>query len=187
MSEPVFFWDKLLRFFFGFVALLIFVGFWVFSTLFMIINLVVPWHRLWRYLGVGNLVTLRFIMRMKNLYDTNALGPGEDDMRKEQWEDRYRYQRRVDGKFNDLSDPLMGSGGTRFGRNFPLSRLRSRSDMEKDLKKSDPELLHPNPREVSRKLLTRDRFRPARTLNLLSACLDSVSGSRMDEPPKDGS
>ena len=26
----------------------------------------------------------------------------------------------IDGTFNDLDDPVMGSTGSRFGRNFPL-------------------------------------------------------------------
>src|SRR5262249_54132966 len=60
---------------------------------------------------------------------------------------------------NDLDEPLMGSEGRRFGRNFPLTRLK--------VNKSN--LLEPNPREISRKLLTRDRFKPATSLNLLAA------------------
>ncbi|HYV02383.1 MAG TPA: peroxidase family protein, partial [Actinomycetota bacterium] len=54
----------------------------------------------------------------------------------------------------------MGSVGTRFGRNVPLDRT---------FPEPDPMILAPSPRLVSRELLTRDRFHPATTLNLLAA------------------
>ena len=51
----------------------------------------------------------------------------------------------------------MGSLGSRFGRNVPL---------EHTVREKDP--LEPNPRLVSRELLTRKEFIPATTLNLLA-------------------
>jgi hypothetical protein len=53
----------------------------------------------------------------------------------------------------------MGSAGCRFGRNFPLSEVAP----------DTPNLLIPNPRIVSRELMTRDHFQPATVLNLLAA------------------
>jgi hypothetical protein len=54
----------------------------------------------------------------------------------------------------------MGSVGTRFGRNVPL---------EAAYPEPEAELLEPNPRLVSRELLTRHVFIPATTLNVLAA------------------
>lgn len=162
MPQPTFLWDKLKRLLWGALALPLLLLFWVVAVVFLIGNLVVAWHRLWRYLGVWNLVAFRFLMRMRNLYDLSRLVlTGQRDPREFQWDPRYRYQRTVDGTFNDLTVPAMGSAGTPFGRNFPPKRLK---------KPDGDELVdHPSPREVSRKLLTRDRFRPATTLNLLAA------------------
>lgn len=64
--------------------------------------------------------------------------------------------RTADGTFNDLVDPLMGSAGYRFGRNFPFEH-------------SFPDtanLYTPSPREISRRLLARDQLIPASILNL---------------------
>jgi Animal haem peroxidase len=68
--------------------------------------------------------------------------------------------RRSDGKYNDLDYPDMGAAGERFGRNVPL---------EHTYPEPEPELLEPSPREVSRRLLARETFIPARSLNLLAA------------------
>ena len=54
----------------------------------------------------------------------------------------------------------MGALGSRFGRNVP-ARAHVRA--------SPTTLLEPNPRLISRELLTRDEFQPATTLNLLAA------------------
>jgi hypothetical protein len=70
------------------------------------------------------------------------------------------YWRTVDGTYNDLGDPNMGMAHTRFGRNMPL---------EYTFPESEPDLLSPSPRLVSRKLMTRDTFKPATSLNLLAA------------------
>ena len=54
----------------------------------------------------------------------------------------------------------MGMAGTRFGRNVPPERTRA----------EPPErALSPNPRLVSRRLMTRAEFQPATTLNVLAA------------------
>jgi hypothetical protein len=48
---------------------------------------------------------------------------------------------------------------TRFGRNFPLDQVMP--DTER--------MLTPSPREISRRLMKRDAFKPATSLNLLAA------------------
>lgn len=132
---------------------------------FRILNRYVRWDRLWRYIGVFNLMALRADLRKYNLYDTSTIGaiPPASHSGQLKWDPRFRYTRTSDGSFNDLKNPAMGSAGTRFGRNFPRSCLPDQSTI------TDASILHPNPREVSRKLLTRDRFRSAKSLNLLAA------------------
>lgn len=75
--------------------------------------------------------------------------------------------RTADGSWNNLADPKEGAAGTRFLRNVQLSAIRP---------ETIPTLLTPNPREVSRRLLTRPNGadgRPDMTtvpfLNLLAA------------------
>jgi hypothetical protein len=53
----------------------------------------------------------------------------------------------------------MGAAGARFGRNFPDAFTRPQPE---------PALLEPSPRTISRRLLARDTFKPAPTLNLLT-------------------
>lgn len=66
----------------------------------------------------------------------------------------------MNGTYNDLDDPMMGSMGSRFGRNMPPQLAYPEEPAR---------LLEPNPRLISRRLLTRERFQPATTLNLLAA------------------
>ena len=75
--------------------------------------------------------------------------------------------RTADGSWNNLADPKEGAAGTRFLRNVDLSAIRPETDAQ---------LLTPNPREISRRLLTRPLSsdgRPVMTevpfLNLLAA------------------
>ena len=67
--------------------------------------------------------------------------------------------RTPEGKWNDLSDPWMGSKGSGFGRNVPLAKTVT------DTKR----LLDPDPRVVSRRLMARDEFKPAGIINALAA------------------
>src|SRR5262249_22156935 len=60
----------------------------------------------------------------------------------------------------DLSEPSMGKAGARFGRNVPLAATT---------RESERSVLRPNPRTVSRELMTRHQFVPAPTLNLHAA------------------
>jgi hypothetical protein len=116
------------------------------------IDRTIGWDRLPRSLGLLTLIGVRSRLRERNLYDTGlrrAAPPAPPNPN----------IRTVDGSYNDLREPVMGSVGTRFGRNIDT----------KFTFPNEPELLNPNPREVSRKLLTRDQFIPAWTLNVLAA------------------
>jgi hypothetical protein len=115
------------------------------------------WDRLPKPLAMLVLIGLRNRLRAKNLYDTGRGPLNRPDVSDH---DRYLTARTLDGTFNDLDEPLMGSLGSRFGRNVPL---------EFTVRESDDKLLDPNPRLVSRELLTRNEFQPATTLNLLAA------------------
>ena len=68
-------------------------------------------------------------------------------------------QRTVDGSWNDLDNPTMGMAGTRFGRNVPIEHTWP----------DTANLLEPNPRTVSRRLMTRDELIPATAGNALIA------------------
>src|SRR3954464_1971672 len=114
------------------------------------------WDHLPLPLAMLVLIGLRNRLRQKNLYET---GRGPLDRPDVNDHPRHLTARTLDGTFNDLDDPLMGSLGSRFGRNVPLGVTA---------READEELLTPNPRLVSRELLTRDAFQPATTLNLLA-------------------
>ena len=65
-----------------------------------------------------------------------------------------------DGTYNDLGCPMMGSTRRRFGRNFPLDKTIP----------DTANLMNPNPRQVSRELMTRKEFPACFVfLNLLAA------------------
>jgi hypothetical protein len=112
------------------------------------------WDRLPRPLGIITLVGLRTRLREENLYDTGRgaslrAQPGAIE-----------HTRSPDGSHNDLAEPEMGMVGARFGRNVPLAHTYP-EPREK--------LLDPNPRVVSRELLTREEFVPATIVNVLAA------------------
>ena len=69
--------------------------------------------------------------------------------------------RTADGSWNRLDNPKEGAAGTRFPRNVANSSIR---------RPTDEELLAPNPRTISRKLLTRgETMKEVPFLNLLAA------------------
>ncbi|MDP9071847.1 MAG: peroxidase [Actinomycetota bacterium] len=119
----------------------------------------VGWHRLPRPLGILTLIGIRDRLRHTNLYDTGPACPPIPSP-PEGMEDGDVAFRTLDGTFNDLDQPAMGSIGCRFGRNVPLQFTR---------REDDAALLTPNPRTVSRRLMTREHFQPATTLNVLAA------------------
>ena len=143
---------------------------WLFTQVAEVLDRRIGWHRLPLPLGIATLIGLRTRLRNRNLHDTSSASPRLVRTRKPSEllaeqpvsEDTRRLTARTaDGTFNDLENPAMGSAKTRFGRNVPLGHTYPESDRDV--------LEGPNPRTVSRELLTRDIFKPAATLNLLAA------------------
>ena len=77
----------------------------------------VGWDKLPLLVALPVLVGLRNILREKNLYDT---GRGPLDKPDIADHPRHLTARTLDGTFNHLEDPLMGSLNSRFGRNVPF-------------------------------------------------------------------
>jgi hypothetical protein len=117
-----------------------------------------PWYRLPRFLAMGRLVEIRNELREHNLHDTEEPPFTAQDV-PANLDAALREGRSADGTYNDLKYPRMGAAGCRFGRNFSLEHVAP----------DTPNLLIPNPRTVSRELMTREQFQPATILNLLAA------------------
>jgi hypothetical protein len=125
---------------------------------FALLNRFGPWHRLPRWIGVANLFAFRETLRARNLHDVSL--PGAQDRTETPFEQKYLTQRTQDGSWNDLQHPGMGAAGQPFGRNMRIHETRP---------EPEPRLLEPNPRLISERLLKRDNFIPAKSLNLLAA------------------
>ncbi|MFB7668260.1 peroxidase family protein [Kitasatospora sp. NPDC056138] len=122
----------------------------------------VGWDRLPTPLGLAILLGLRNLLRRKNLFDTTSF-PAVNLPPVEPRQARDTTERSADGTYNDLGSARMGMANSRFGRNVPPDRTYP---------ETEPEILSPSPREVSRALLTRHEFVPATTVNsLVSAWL----------------
>jgi hypothetical protein len=120
------------------------------------LNRRVPWHRLPVRLAVLNLEGFRYVLRRQNLIDTEPPeAPPEARLAPETPPENARWARTADGRYNDLSAPAMGAVGAAFGRNLKADYRQSFD--------------HPNPVTVSERLLAREQFLPARSLNLLAA------------------
>jgi hypothetical protein len=119
----------------------------------------IGWHKLPKWPGLLVLVGVRNILRKENLYDTRS-APAVDAAPVPPFDPRFLTDRTPDGTYNDLSDPAMGRARSRFGRNVPI---------EKTWPDTGADLLSPNPRVVSRRLLTRTEFVPAATVNAIAA------------------
>jgi len=117
-----------------------------------------PWFRLPRLLAMPRLVEIRNELRRENLHDTEE-PPLQKKPPPANLDPALRNERTVDGSYNDLSYPEMGSCGRRFGRNVPLEHTFPDA----------ANLMTPSPRLVSRELMTRHEFTPATILNLLAA------------------
>src|SRR5215208_1382399 len=115
------------------------------------------WSELPWPLGLLTILTYRNRLRRENLHDTETAATRNKPVPEHS---RHLTGRTADGTYNDLNDPRMGSAGTRFGRNVPLRYAHP---------EPEPAIMEPNPRVISRDLLTRDRFEPATTLNVLAA------------------
>ena len=112
------------------------------------------WYELPQLLGARRLVEIRDQLRRENLHDTEDPAHGDGPTPPEALTGRTS-----DGTCNDLKCPMMGSTGTRFGRNVPLSEAVP----------DTANLMVPNPRTVSRELFTRHEFQPATILNVMAA------------------
>jgi hypothetical protein len=120
----------------------------------------VGWDRFPPPLGLLVLYGIRKRLREQNLHDTASAAPNSPVSDLHPANNHHLTARTADGTFNDLSAPRMGAAGTRFGRNIPI---------EYTYPESEPLILDPSPRMVSRELMTRDTFHPATTLNVLAA------------------
>jgi hypothetical protein len=117
-----------------------------------------PWYQLPYLLAAGRLVEIRDELRDKNLHDTEEPPEARQEIPAD-LQPELRQARTFDGTSNDLHFPRMGAAGRRFGRNFPL----------KEVFPDAPNLMIPNPRVVSRELMTREQFQPVTGLNVLAA------------------
>jgi hypothetical protein len=126
------------------------------STVFKGVNRAREWWQLPTPVALLNLRAYRDDLRELNLYDTEERNGGAavalEDLPK---------HRTYDGSKQDPLDPRMGQVGTRFGRNV---------DPTATPPESPEQMMEPNPREVSLRLLRRDTFKPATSLNVLAAC-----------------
>jgi hypothetical protein len=151
-----------------------------YSLFFQAVNRVVPWHHLTTWGAVFNLGALRVVLRERNLFNTSTVpvtNPAGLSTRPA-FDPRDLTQRNLDGFYNDLSNPDMGSSsdpalddadsmfftksnpGARFGRNIPLDQA---------FPEPEPALMAPSPRLISTELLARRTFIPATSLNFLAA------------------
>lgn len=134
--------------------------FWfVYTAATQLLDRLIGWDKLPTALGLLDLIGLRTTLRQHNLHDTTQL-PAVNTPPVPPPSPRHQTSRTADGSYNDLAQPSMGMAGTRFGRNIPLNRI---------VDASEHEVLTPNPREVSRRLLTRTEFVPAGPVNSLVA------------------
>lgn len=117
----------------------------------------VGWDRLPKPLGLVTLIGIRQSLRSHNLHETVPLA---DERPAAAGDAAQRTARTADGSGNDLDHPGMGRAGAPFGRNVPPARVRA---------DADPAATPPDPRTISRELLTRRTFQPATTLNVLAA------------------
>jgi hypothetical protein len=117
-----------------------------------------PWYRQPKVVAIPKLVEIRNQLRRENLHDTEE-PPLEKRTDTGELDPTLREERTIDGSYNDLDYPAMGSCGKRFGRNVPLDHTFP----------DTANLMAPSPRVVSRELMTRGEFQPATILNLMAA------------------
>lgn len=118
------------------------------------------WSRRNQVKGLLMLANMRRELMENNLHkvypEGELVGFAPKGMPAPEWT---RWARTADGSWNNWDDPLEGAANTRFGRNIkPENSLVDEAN-----------LLTPNPREISRVLMTRDEFKPVPFLNMLAA------------------
>jgi hypothetical protein len=129
----------------------------IIPPIFASVNKVAPWHKLPLQLSLLNIDAFRFVLRRKNLIDTEIReAPPKARSLPSPVPEEFKLNRDDDGRYNDLSEPDMGAAETAFGRNIaPILR---------------PDLFDtPDLITVSRELLRRKSFLPASSLNILAA------------------
>ena len=121
------------------------------------------WYRRPLYLGIVTLAHMRTKLNRFNLHSTypkNVLVGFLPEVPEQP--EGVQFYRTADGSWNNLNDPKEGAAGTRLSRNIPVTSIRSEPDVK---------LLTPNPREISRRLLTRkNEMKEVPFLNMLAAC-----------------
>ena len=120
------------------------------------------WYRRPLFLGILTLAYMREKMNAHNLRSTypkgSLVGFQPEGLTPP---DAAKYYRTADGSWNNLSNPKEGAAGTRLARNVDLADIKP---------ETGEHLLTPNPREISRHLLTRgDEMKEVPFLNLLAA------------------
>jgi Animal haem peroxidase len=167
--------------------------------LFSTLNRAVIWYKLPTWWAVFNLGALRVVLRAKNLHNTSDIPVSNPAALAETpaFDPADLTARNMDGFWNDLSKPAMGSSsdpqlsdadsmnftrsnpGARFGRNIPIDQA---------FPEPEPALMSPSPRLVSTDLLARRHFIPATTLNFLAAAwiqFQTHDWFNHGEPPPD--
>jgi hypothetical protein len=148
---------------------------------FQVLNLLWPWYRLPTWVGVMNLGALREVLRAKNLHgtadipvtDSTGLNPTPP------FDARYLTELQEDGYYNDLHQVAMGSGSIlgpgqvpgagNFATSNPYARFGRNVPRQYTYPQKEAELLEPNPRRISRRLLERTTLKEAGILNFLAA------------------
>ncbi len=124
---------------------------------FRLLNTVVEWHKLPVPFSLLNLDGFRYVLRRKNLFDTEIReAPPEPREAPPLVHEDVRTSRTFVGTSNDLSAPKMGAVGATFGRNL-------KPDLRPDLFDT------PNAFDVAKLLMHRKSFIPATSLNILAA------------------
>ncbi|TMA13298.1 MAG: peroxidase [Deltaproteobacteria bacterium] len=107
------------------------------------------WYRRSMTLGILTLAYMREQLNKKNLKNTYPPGTLTGFQTAGQIPpEGVTHFRTADGSWNNLANPKEGAAGTRFLRNVDVEAIRP---------ETGERLMTPNPREVSRKLLTRPR------------------------------
>ena len=120
------------------------------------------WYRRSLTLGILTLAYMRERLNKMNLKDTYPPGTLTGFQKAGQHPPPgVSHFRTADGSWNNLANPKEGAAGTRFLRNVGIEAIRP---------ETGEKLMTPNPREISRKLLSREGpMKETPFLNLLSA------------------
>ena len=120
------------------------------------------WYRRPLFLGILTLAYMREKLNRHNLVSTYPKGVLEGFQEEGQTPpEGVQHFRTSDGSWNNLKNPKEGAAGTRFSRNVKLEAVKPETGKR---------LLSPNPREISRHLLTRSKqMKEVPFLNMLAA------------------